>query len=55
VGVMTKLAKGTLYARGVRLGSLDGFERVIAGIYGRLYRTSTVDRHILAKEPPFSA
>jgi uroporphyrinogen-III decarboxylase len=32
---MTKLAKGTLYARGVRLGSLDGFERVIAGIYGR--------------------
>jgi uroporphyrinogen decarboxylase len=35
VGVVTKLLKGTAYARGVHLGKLDGFERLIAGIYGR--------------------
>ena len=35
MGVVTKLLKGTAYARGVHLGKLDGFERLIAGIYGR--------------------
>ncbi len=33
--VMLKLAKATLYAKGIRLGALDGFERLIAGLYGR--------------------
>lgn len=35
MSVQTKLLKGTGYARGLRFGKLDGFERLIAGIYGR--------------------
>jgi uroporphyrinogen decarboxylase len=35
MSVTTKLLKGTMYARGLRFGELDGFERLIAGIYGR--------------------
>jgi uroporphyrinogen decarboxylase len=34
MGVVSKTFKGILYARGVRLGRLDGYERLIAGIYG---------------------
>jgi uroporphyrinogen decarboxylase len=33
--VMLKLAKALLYAKGIHLGELDGYERLIAGIYGR--------------------
>jgi uroporphyrinogen decarboxylase len=35
MGVVTKLTKGMLYSKGLRIGNLDGFERLIAGIYGR--------------------
>lgn len=35
MGVMVKLLKGIGYARGIHVGRLDGFERLIAGIYGR--------------------
>jgi len=35
MGVVTKLTKGMLYSKGLRIGKLDGFERLIAGIYGR--------------------
>ncbi|MFW6113854.1 MAG: uroporphyrinogen decarboxylase family protein, partial [Actinomycetota bacterium] len=35
MGMMMKLNKALLYAWGLRLGQLDGFERLIAGIYGR--------------------
>jgi uroporphyrinogen-III decarboxylase len=35
MSVTTKLIKGTMYGRGLHLGELDGFERLIAGIYGR--------------------
>lgn len=35
MGVTVKLLKGVAYAKGLRLGRLDGFERLIAGIYGR--------------------
>jgi uroporphyrinogen-III decarboxylase len=35
MGVISKLAKATLYSRGFRFTELDGFERLIAGIYGR--------------------
>lgn len=34
MGVTGRLVKGTFYARGLRLGRLDGFERLIAGIFG---------------------
>jgi uroporphyrinogen-III decarboxylase len=34
MGTLAKWAKGLLYARGLRFGRLDGFERLIAGIYG---------------------
>ncbi len=33
--VMGKLQKGVLYSKGLRLGRLDGYERLIAGIYGQ--------------------
>ena len=42
MGVITKLLKGTAYARGVRVGHLDGFERLIAGIYGRPDRVPVI-------------
>lgn len=32
--VMVKLLKGMLYAHGLHIGGLDGFERLIAGIFG---------------------
>jgi hypothetical protein len=32
--VMWKLTKGILYGKGLRLGALDGYERLIAAIYG---------------------
>lgn len=32
--VMLKLNKAPAYALGLRLGQLDGYERLIAGIYG---------------------
>jgi len=32
--VMWKLTKGILYGKGIKLGSLDGYERLIAAIYG---------------------
>jgi uroporphyrinogen decarboxylase len=35
MGVQAKLLKGMLYAKGLRFGELDGYERVIAGIFGR--------------------
>jgi hypothetical protein len=35
MGVVGKLLKGMSYAKGARFGSLDGFERLIAAIYGR--------------------
>ncbi len=35
LNVMKKLQKGMLYSRGLRLGKLDGYERLIAGIYGQ--------------------
>ena len=35
MGLTAKLLKGTLYAGGLRIGKLDGYERLIAGIYGR--------------------
>ena len=35
MGVAGKLARGVLYAKGLRVGNLDGYERLIAGIYGR--------------------
>jgi len=31
---MWKLAKGIIYGKGIRLGTLDGYERLIAAIYG---------------------
>jgi len=34
LGAIRKMFKGVLYARGFRLGRLDGYERLIAGIYG---------------------
>lgn len=34
MGAVSKTFKGVLYARGLHLGSLDGFERLIAGIFG---------------------
>ncbi|MDD5711638.1 MAG: uroporphyrinogen decarboxylase family protein [Smithellaceae bacterium] len=38
--VIFKLAKGLLYAHGLHLGKLDGYERLIASIYGRPDRVS---------------
>ncbi len=35
MGVTAKLLKGTLYAKGLRFGELDSYERVIAGIFGK--------------------
>lgn len=35
MGVTSKLLKGLAYSKGLRIGSLDGFERLIAGIYGK--------------------
>lgn len=32
--MVAKLTRGFLYSKGVRLGALDGYERLIAGIYG---------------------
>jgi uroporphyrinogen-III decarboxylase len=34
MGATGKLARGLLYAKGLRIGRLGGFERLIAGIYG---------------------
>ena len=34
MGAPGKLARGLLYAKGLRIGNLGGFERLIAGIYG---------------------
>jgi uroporphyrinogen decarboxylase len=34
MGAVSKTFRGVLYARGLHLGSLDGFERLIAGIFG---------------------
>ncbi len=34
MGATGKLARGLLYAKGLRIGHLGGFERLIAGIYG---------------------
>ena len=34
MGATAKLARGLLYAKGLRVGRLGGFERLIAGIYG---------------------
>lgn len=42
MGVTAKLLKGTAYARGLRIGQLDGYERLIAGIYGRPDRVPIV-------------
>lgn len=42
MGVMTKLTKAMLYSRGFRLTELDGFERLIAGIYGRPDRVPVI-------------
>lgn len=32
--IMWKLAKGILYGKGLKLGTLDGYERLLAAIYG---------------------
>jgi uroporphyrinogen decarboxylase len=42
MGVTAKLMKGTLYGMGLRFGELDGYERLIAGIYGRPDRVPIV-------------
>jgi uroporphyrinogen decarboxylase len=42
MGVVTKLLRGVSYAKGARLGRLDGFERLIAGIYGRPDRVPVI-------------
>jgi uroporphyrinogen decarboxylase len=42
MGVLTKLSKGMLYSRGLRVGKLDGFERLIAAIYGRPDRVPVI-------------
>ncbi len=34
MGAAAKGIKGLLYSKGLRIGTLDGFERLIAGIYG---------------------
>jgi uroporphyrinogen decarboxylase len=42
MGVVGKLLKGMSYAKGARFGSLDGFERLIAAIYGRPDRVPVI-------------
>jgi len=42
MGVTAKLMKGTFYAKGLRFSELDGYERLIAGIYGRPDRVPIV-------------
>ena len=42
MGVTAKLSKGLLYSKGFRLGELDGYERLIAGIYGRPDRVPVI-------------
>jgi hypothetical protein len=42
MGMMTKLTKAMLYSRGFRLSELDGFERLIAGIFGRPDRVPVI-------------
>jgi len=42
MSVTTKLTKGMFYAKGLRAGKLDGFERLIAAIYGRPDRVPVI-------------
>jgi hypothetical protein len=40
--IILKLAKGILYGKGVHLGTLDGYERLIAAIYGTADRVPVI-------------
>ena len=42
MGAMTRLLRGTLYGKGLRVGGLDGYERVIASIFGRPDRVPVI-------------
>jgi uroporphyrinogen decarboxylase len=42
MNVMLKLVKAIMYAKGIHLGALDGFERLIAGIYGKPDRVPVI-------------
>lgn len=42
MSVETKLVKAMAYSKGLRVGKLDGFERLIAGIYGRPDRVPVI-------------
>jgi uroporphyrinogen-III decarboxylase len=42
MSVQTKLLKAMTYSKGLRVGTLDGYERLIAGIYGRPDRVPVI-------------